>query len=263
MARIICGLKSIVKFFYNRLNFNQNQPVSWLQRWLHTYLPCLLCGIPAAKSLRITALCTHCADILPWYTAASCPQCGLPTPSGLHCGVCLQHPPAFDRTLAPFRYDYPLDRLLHQFKYRQQLPIGKVLAEAAYPYLRDQLGTRVPDVILAMPMHPHRLQLRGFNHALELATLMQRKLRIPLDMHGCQRIVDTPSQAGMDLKTRTRSLRGAFYSQRAWQGKHVLIVDDVMTTAASMQAVASVLKQAGAGQVTALVIARTLKHGER
>lgn len=73
------------------------------------------------------------------------------------------------------------------------------------------------------------------------------------------RVIDTPMQAGMDMKTRTRNLRGAFKSQPSWQGKHVMVVDDVMTTGASMHAVAKVLKQAGAAKVTALVLARTLK----
>ncbi len=119
-----------------------------------------------------------------------------------------------------------------------------------------------PDIMIAMPMHIHRIRQRGFNHALELAKHLHHSLGIPLDIHGCTRIVDTPSQTGMDMKTRTRNLRNAFASSRHWQGQHVLVIDDVMTTGASMHAVSKVLKQAGAGRVTALVFARTLKNTE-
>ncbi|MGP1716252.1 MAG: ComF family protein [Methylophilus sp.] len=227
-------------------------------------MPCLLCAAPAQKQPQIThaPLCTTCAASLPWYTSERCPQCALPTLSGAYCGVCLQHAPAFDTTLAPLRYAYPLDRLLQQFKYHQQLPIGKLLARCILPHLSPLLSGNKPDVMVAMPMHPYRVRQRGFNHALELARHLQPALQIPLDITGCTRIVDTLSQAGMDMKTRTRNLRGAFASNQQWQGKHVLVVDDVMTTGASMHALANALKQAGAGRVTALVVARTLKGTE-
>lgn len=160
------------------------------------------------------------------------------------------------------RYAYPLDRLLHQFKYHQHLSIGKWLAESILPALPSLLTHEHPDIMLAMPMHVHRIRQRGFNHALELAKHLQQALHIPLDIHGCIRIVDTPSQTGMDMKTRIRNLRGAFASTTQWQGKHIMVIDDVMTTGASMHAVSKVLKQAGASRVTALVLARTLKNTE-
>lgn len=197
---------------------------------------------------------------LPWYISSRCPQCALPTFNGDHCGICLQHPPAFDRTLTALRYAYPLDRLLQQFKYQQQLSSGKLLSTLVLPYLAPLLEEDRPDVMIAMPMHVNRLQQRGFNHALELAKHLHQSLRIPLEIEGCMRIMDTPSQAGMDMKTRTRNLRGAFASEKRWQGQHVMIIDDVMTTGASMHAVAHVIKRAGARQITALVLARTLKN---
>lgn len=227
--------------------------------------PCCLCSAPATRHTRsITQgpLCTACVAALPWYASSRCPQCALPTLHDATCGICLQHPPAFDRTLAIFRYAYPLDHLLHQFKYHQHLAIGKWLAESMLSALPPQLTEIRPDILLAMPMHAHRLRQRGFNHALELARHLQQTLGIPLDIDGCIRILDTPSQTGMELKTRIRNLRGAFASPTQWQGKHVMVVDDVMTTGASMHAVSQVLKQAGAGRVTALVFARTLKDTE-
>lgn len=248
-----------MKNFYNRLKFNH--PLHKLQQWLNATLPCALCDAPAITNQHPTdiLLCANCLALLPWYTTARCPQCALPNASGTLCGICLQHTPAFDRTISVFRYAYPLDRLLHQFKYHQQLAWGALLANALLKQLPDLPVTERPDVLIAMPMHVNRIKQRGFNHALELAKAIHQAWHIPLEIEGCIRVIDTPTQAGMDMKTRTRNLRGAFKSQPSWQGKHVMVVDDVMTTGASMHAVANVLKQAGAAKVTALVLARTLK----
>lgn len=111
-------------------------------------------------------------------------------------------------------------------------------------------------------MHYRRLQQRGFNHALEIARNLEKTWHIPLQLSGCERIIDTPMQTGMDMKTRTRNLRNAFVSEENWRSKHILIVDDVMTTGASMHALANTLKKAGAGQVSAWVIARTLRQSQ-
>lgn len=250
-----------MKNFYNRLKFNQSFSYQLLQQWLNASLPCALCDAPAiaGKNNADILLCAHCLDLLPWYTAARCPQCALPNASGAFCGICLQHTPAFDRTISIFQYAYPLDRLLHQFKYHQQLAWGALLANALLKQLPDLPLAERPDVLIAMPMHVNRIKQRGFNHALELAKALHKRWDIPLALEGCTRVIDTQTQAGMDMKTRTRNLRGAFKSQPSWSGKHVMVVDDVMTTGASMHAVAKVLKHAGAAKVTSLVLARTLK----
>lgn len=248
-----------MKNFYNRLKFNQILSYPRLQNWLESRLPCTLCDAPATANRGYSILCAHCVALLPWYTAPRCPQCALPNVSGTLCGICLQHSPAFDHTLTAFRYAYPLDRLLHQFKYHQQLSLGHLLATSLLDHLPTFPGQEQPHILMAMPMHPNRVRERGFNHALELAKQVHRHWQIPLEIHGCTRVIDTPTQAGMDMKTRTRSLRGAFTTQSQWHGKHVVVVDDVMTTGASMHAVAKVLKNAGAKRVTALVLARTLK----
>ncbi len=219
----------------------------------------MLCGGRSSTHTQTShvSLCNACHADLPWYRSARCPQCALPALDNAHCGICLQHPPAFDHTLAGLRYAFPLNRLLHQFKYQQDLAAGALLSglllQAADP------PAALPDSMIAMPMHTHRLQQRGFNHALEIAKVIQTQWKIPLLPDGCIRLTDTPTQAGLDLKTRIRNLRSAFATEKNWQGKHVLIVDDVMTTGASMHALATVIKRAGARQVTALVLARTLK----
>lgn len=197
--------------------------------------------------------------MLPWYAQPRCPQCALPTTRGEVCGRCLQHPFAFDHTVTRFRYAFPLDRLLHQFKYHQQLAWGAVLSASLLPLRADCTWAGGHSVLLAMPMHRHRLQQRGFNHALALAEPLATAWQMPLLREACIRRLDTPSQAGLDMKTRLRNLRQAFAMQQSLHGLHVVLVDDVMTTGASLHALAQACKQAGAARVTALVLARTLK----
>lgn len=249
-----------MKKIYNSLKFKQQLTYHLCQKWLESTLPCVLCEAPATAKKNQSTLCNDCINLLPWYHEPRCPKCALPNAAGILCGHCLQHPPAFDQTVTAFRYAYPLDRLLHQFKYHQQLAIGHLLAN----HLMNQLGsiaeTERPHSMVAMPMHPNRVKERGFNHALELAKEVHKHWHIPLDIQGCTRLIDTPTQAGMDMKTRVSSLRGAFSTSLNWYGKHVIVVDDVMTTGASMHAVAKVLKKAGATRITALVLARTLKN---
>lgn len=218
------------------------------------HLPCLLCGATCLTGQP--QLCQPCLHELPWHTNPHCPQCALATTHGAHCGQCLQHRPAFDQTFAILRYAYPLDRLLQQFKYQQRLDCGQVLIESLLQQWPHAPVTA--DVALAMPMHLNRLKLRGFNHAAQLATALARYWQLAYAPASVQRIKDTAPQAGLDMQIRTRSLRGAFVSQ-AWQGQHVMIVDDVMTTGASMHALAHVIKKAGASRVSAVVLARTLK----
>lgn len=134
---------------------------------------------------------------------------------------------------------------------------GQVLIEAACT-VWPQPPCAV-DLLLAMPMHPHRLQQRGFNHAQQFATQLARHWQIPCIRDGVLRIRDSGPQAGLSKRARTRSLRGAFACTQSWQGLHVMLVDDVMTTGASMQALAQSVKQAGARDISALVLARTLK----
>lgn len=109
-----------------------------------------------------------------------------------------------------------------------------------------------------MPMHPKRLTERGFNQSLEIARLISQTLQINLDYHSCQRIKYAPPQASLPLKERIHNIRGVFDCQQRLQGRHIAIVDDVMTTGASLNELAKTLKQVGAAHVECWVIARTL-----
>ncbi len=109
-----------------------------------------------------------------------------------------------------------------------------------------------------MPLHPTRLAQRGFNQAAEIARRISPQVRIPWLAEACQRVRDTPSQAGLDLKTRQRNLRGAFACTMDLSGKRVALIDDVMTSGSSLNELAGVVRKAGAVEIQAWVLARTL-----
>lgn len=114
------------------------------------------------------------------------------------------------------------------------------------------------DLIIPMPMHNARLKERGFNQALELARIISKNRQIKLDYTASKRIRLTPPQASLPLKERIKNIRGVFSCQQNLQGLNIAIVDDVMTTGASLNELAKTLKEAGAAHVECWVIARTL-----
>jgi ComF family protein len=217
------------------------------------FLPqqCLLCGAAAGA----TALCAGCqADLLWQDQAHACPRCGLPGPNGEVCGACLKHPPLFDATLAVLYYRYPVDAMLRRYKYQGLLAVAELLG--------DLLATRAtaaprPDVLVPMPLYRQRLHERGFNQAAEIARVAAGKLGLELDLQACQRTRPTPPQAGLKLRERVKNMRGAFACSTRLQGKHVALVDDIMTSGASLNELARTVKQAGAVRVDCWVVART------
>ena len=213
--------------------------------------PCFLCGAASRDGIW----CAACNDDLPYLTAPHCPVCALPTHNGATCGHCLQHAPQFDRTVAVFAYAFPLDKLVQALKYDQQLVLVNSLADK----LAQQVKVR-PDCLIAMPLHPARLRERSFNQSLELARRVGRKMAIPLLLNACQRVRDTPPQTTLSRKERNKNMRLAFTCTQDLAGRHVAVVDDVMTSGASLNEVARVLREAGAREVSAWVIARTLPH---
>jgi ComF family protein len=174
---------------------------------------------------------------------------------GALCGACLRHPPAFDHTEAVYAYDFPLDALVKHCKYQGALEVTELFAWALAERVR---GLDAADLIIPMPLHPTRLGERGFNQAVEISRRLARHLQLPWLADACQRLRNTPSQAGMDLKARRRNLRGAFNCRQDLAGLRVALVDDVMTSGSSLNELARAAKKAGAGSVTAWVVARTL-----
>jgi ComF family protein len=228
-----------------RLFFNQLLPQT----------DCLLCGSQAAQS----QICAPCKAEMPWLSPAHCPVCALPTPLGEVCGQCMQRQPAFDRTVAALTYTYPADVMLRRYKYNGALPIARLLGDLLCEAGHHPLDGPLPELIIPMPLHPLRLRERGFNQAVEIARTVSRQLHVPISLDTCSRARNTPPQAGLSLADRTKNLKGAFSVDREVTGKHIALLDDVMTTGASLNALASTLKKAGALRVECWVVARTPK----
>lgn len=212
---------------------------------------CLLCGGDADEGV----LCTGCTGDLPALPEALCPHCAEPTTHGERCGACLKHPPHFARTLALYRYDFPADRLVHALKYGHQLALAAWFGQ----HLVERLAGHDFDVIVPLPLHPNRLRERGFNQSGEIARHLRISNKIPVDRSSLVRTRETSPQADLPLKERQKNVRGAFECRADFTGRRVLLVDDVMTTGATANECARVLRLHGAAEVSVAVVARALK----
>ncbi|MBC7756208.1 MAG: ComF family protein [Bdellovibrio sp.] len=230
---------------------------------------CLLCAESTAQNSKNThpsthAVCGECLAELPWHPKTSCPQCGLASSgAGLNaivCGSCLNSPPDFDATKAVFLYAYPIDAMMLRYKYGSMLNLGDTFGEFLAEKINIEDCLRNIDLIVPMPMHPQRLQERGFNQALEIAKILTKNCKEKLDYKSTERQTLTPPQASLPLKERVKNIKGAFKVNTALKEKRIAIIDDVMTTGASLNELAKTLKKAGASHVECWVVARTLPH---
>jgi ComF family protein len=212
---------------------------------------CVLCGGPAGTR----DLCAGCEADLPRNLPA-CPRCALPCAAPGTCATCMRHSPPWDAAFALLRYGYPADGLLKAFKFGRQLAAGRVLGELMAEALRP--GTR-PELILPVPLHARRERERGFNQAEELARPVARALCVAVDVRLCVRVRATPPQSGLDARARRRNVRGAFTLRGALGAQHVAIIDDVVTTGATVAALAALLRRAGARRIEVWSAARAVR----
>lgn len=219
--------------------------------------PCALCG---ARSLS-GALCPGCRADLPPLAANLCPQCAVPTADGGLCGHCLKRPPPFTATRAALSYAYPLDGLIQRLKYGHELALAPLFAGLLRAALQ---GVPRPDLIVPMPLHPDRLKERGFNQAVEIGRPLAKGLDIRMEIDAARRLRDTPAQAGLTYAARMDNLKNAFTCDTngagKLAGKRIALLDDVMTTGASLDALARAILAAGAREVEVWVVARTPDH---
>jgi ComF family protein len=188
-----------------------------------------------------------------------CQTCALPLPSAQRqCGACLHKPPLLDQALAAVAYAYPWSNLVADFKFQQHTGWARSFATLmrSTPWVEPALDAA--DMLLPMPLSRERLQVRGFNQAMLLANALDAK-KVHSDL--LLRVQDTPPQSSLSRKERLLSVQHAFATHplKAHQlkGCRVMLVDDVMTSGASLHAAAGVLRIAGVAYITALVFART------
>jgi ComF family protein len=224
----------------------------WLRKAVRTVFPprCLLCG---ETGMNGRDLCPACTEALPW-NARACLRCALPLPTPDTCGACLQKPPSMGETHAVFVYGFPLDRLVPRLKFHNDLAAGRLLSGL----MAEALGALPrPAALVPVPLHDTRLGRRGYDQALELAAPLARRLRIPLLADVLLRTRATAPQSELDAVARQRNLQRAFAVRaNAALPDHIVLVDDVMTTGATLEAAARTLRRAGVSRVDAWVCAR-------
>ena len=217
--------------------------------------PCVLCGDMSRDGLW----CNACDAALPYLDIPHCPVCALPTPAGEVCGHCLAQPPVFSRTTAVFGYGFPLDKLIHGMKYGEQLALANSFAKKLLQRIDK---SNLPDYVIAMPLHPAKLRERGFNQSLLLAATVARELKLELLPNACRRVRDTPPQSALPWNERKKNVRNAFCCDKDLTGKRAVLVDDVLTTGASLNALAEAVLKKGGIEISAWVVARTLPHSK-
>ncbi len=245
---------------------------SWASAWWQRLMPasCLICGHRAAH-----AVCERCEQSY-WTMDDAVPRCArcavrlsLQSPLAQEregcraplreCGHCRAHPPAFDAAVALADYRAPLDAVIVALKYQGRVGLASDLARRLALRLRTAPADARPDVLLAAPLSPERLGARGYNQAWEITRRLGKQLAIPTDA-GLLIRSHTDAQAGLSRMARRCNLRQAFSvctGAEAYLDAHVGVVDDVMTTGATQDAMAAVLKRHGVRRVTAIVVLRT------
>lgn len=233
-----------------------------LARIADAWLPrrCALCDAPLEG--ESCGLCAGCEADLPGVRSIRCPRCASvcdlahaasPVPC---CANCAQAQPAYDRTIVLADYAPPLDRLIIALKFHGEIALARPLGLLLAARLRE-LEPTLPELIAAVPPTPQRLAQRGFDQSAEIAATAARRLGVAFAAGLLERVRETRAQSTLGLALREANVAGALRARRRIEGRFVAVVDDVMTSGATLQAAAQALRDAGACRVLNLVAART------
>lgn len=216
---------------------------------------CVLCGRQGDEGMDLCRGCRQ--ELLP--NPQSCLRCGAPLgTAGTTCGPCSRRQPPFICSHIPFCYEAPLDYLLLQLKFHQSLHLAPLLGTLMAETIRGRTMP-LPQALVPVPLHAGRLRERGYNQALELARPLSRLLDIPIEYRLCRRQRATLAQTSLQGKERRHNLRGAFAVEKGELPRHVAIVDDVVTTGATVEELARTLRRAGVETVEVWACARAGK----
>jgi ComF family protein len=222
------------------------------QAFLDVLFPprCVACGKQGAF------LCPDCREAMPRALPPRCPLCWQPERRGEECGRCARTRPAFAGARSLYLFQGPVREAVHALKYNHLSALARSMGELMAAYLKTE---ELPvDLVVPVPLFGRRQRLRGYNQSALLARELARLDGLPLAERGLSRRRDTPPQArSVDAEARRRNVAGAFAADgRRVEGRRVLLIDDVMTTGATLDACAQALRQAGAAAVWALTFAR-------
>jgi competence protein ComFC len=209
------------------------------------------CGVCRAGA---SLLCDDCVDELPPADGQRCQRCWMPVPRGALCRHCIESPPAYSSIRAPYVMDGAARRLAHELKYEGMTALAAPMARL----MVDHFDVEDADLVVAVPLHRSRRRARGYNQAEELATRIGALTNVPCDRRAVRRIRPTaPLVKTMHREERAAIMHGAFAGAGdRIDGARVLLVDDVVTTGATLDACAEALRAAGAREVRCITWAR-------
>ncbi len=217
---------------------------------------CLHCNDAGQNGIDI---CERCYQNLPW-VEYSCTRCALPLPNdhAAVCGACSNRELYFDYASTPFLFDGFIRDAIYLFKFDQKLNQGKLLAQLLIQHI-EGMQLEIPELIIPVPLFKKRMRQRGYNQALEIARIVCKELEITLDYNSLYRNRDTSVQMDLPAKQRYKNVKGAFSIKKnltTLKGKHVCIIDDVMTTGNTVNEVAKCLQETGVEKIGVWCIAR-------
>lgn len=220
-------------------------------------------------SIRGAWLCQHCHTRLERLPRPRCVHCGdivegalrreEARAAPLRCRACVHHPPAYARLVCDYVFTGTLRSAIHQLKYRRgrhlAVPLGKLLIELV------QAESVTADLVVPVALHRNRELARGFNQSALLARPVAAALALPLATDALERTMDTASQMTLPAARRRENVAGAFQAASEMvRGRRILLIDDVCTTGATLDAAATALRNAGAHTVVAIVLARAIER---
>lgn len=235
-------------------SFMSTSVVYKVDRGLREALPgrCDFCLAPASSEVP---WCEACWQGLPW-NRVSCSRCAEPmplsTPEVMTCGACLREPPSFTHARVALRYEDEIAQLIQRFKFSASPRAGAVLVALLVQQLRTL--EPLPEALVAVPLAPRRARERGFDQVAWLARRVAYQLGLPL--LKARRVRDTPSQVGLRRRERRGNLSNAF-AVEAELPAHIALLDDIITTGATCEALASACRQHGAETIEVWAVART------
>jgi ComF family protein len=214
---------------------------------------CLACGVPVPRP----GFCDACAGLVEARAGARCGRCDADLAPGREtgfCARCLARPPPSERAWGRFDYAGPAGQAIRAAKYRGRPDAVPVVARLLAEHLPDELRADPPGLVVPVPLHPRRVAERGVDLPRVIARAVARSLGVPAG-RALRRTRYTSSQAGLDDRGRRRNVRGAFVARRSLEGCDVLLIDDVMTTGATLSEAARVAQRAGAARVRVAAVA--------
>jgi competence protein ComFC len=224
---------------------------------------CQGCNSPLDYKNRFY-LCKHCLGKITINKAPFCIRCGSPLygPAALRalCGKCISAKYNFDRAFSCCNYEGLIKELIHKFKYQRKRFLIHLFDELLSNFAKEYIDMAAIDMLVPVPLHRGRLQERGFDQSLLLSKTLSKKFSLPIFYNILMRKIDTLQQTRLDKRQRLNNIKGAFFikDKNAFQGKRVLLIDDVFTTAATANECSGMLKSSGVKSVYLLTLARGL-----